>query len=69
MTVSARARTNVSHLDSYAIEAYNLRKTYRTRKGRQTALAGLDLKVRSAGVHGFLPEVFLSAAFRKFRAV
>jgi ABC-type multidrug transport system ATPase subunit len=54
MTVSARARTNVSHLDSYAIEAYNLRKTYRTWKGRQTALAGLDLKVPSAGVHGFL---------------
>jgi ABC-type multidrug transport system ATPase subunit len=54
MTVSARPRTNVSALDSYAIEAYNLRKTYRTRKGRQTALAGLDLKVPSAGVHGFL---------------
>jgi ABC-type multidrug transport system ATPase subunit len=54
MTVSARPRTKVSHLDSYAIEAYNLRKTYRTRKGRQTALAGLDLKVPSAGVHGFL---------------
>ena len=40
--------------DSYAIEAYNLRKTYRTRKGRRTAVDGLDLKVPLGGVHGFL---------------
>jgi ABC-type multidrug transport system ATPase subunit len=38
----------------FAIETTGLRKTYRTRKGRQVAVAGLDLKVPSGGVHGFL---------------
>lgn len=38
----------------FAIEATGLRKTYRSRKGRQVAVAGLDLKVPTAGVHGFL---------------
>ncbi len=38
----------------YAIEAYGLQKTYRTRKGRHHAVAGLDLKVPIGGVHGFL---------------
>ncbi len=38
----------------YAIEAYDLRKSYRTRKGRRMAVDGLDLKVPLGGVHGFL---------------
>ncbi len=38
----------------YAVETSGLRKTYRSRKGRQVAVAGLDLKVPSGGVHGFL---------------
>jgi ABC-type multidrug transport system ATPase subunit len=54
MTATARPRAITSALDSYAIEAYNMRKTYRSRKGRQVALAGLDLKVPAGGVHGFL---------------
>ncbi|MFP5282214.1 MAG: ABC transporter ATP-binding protein [Actinomycetes bacterium] len=39
---------------TYAVETQGLRKTYRTRKGRQTAVAGLDLRVPAGGVHGFL---------------
>ncbi len=38
----------------YAIQTEGLRKTYRTRKGRSVAVAGLDLTVESGGVHGFL---------------
>lgn len=38
----------------YAIEAYNLRKVYRTRDGQQAAVGGLDLRVPVGGVHGFL---------------
>jgi ABC-type multidrug transport system ATPase subunit len=38
----------------YAIEAYSLRKVYRTRKGKQAAVDGLDLRVPLGGVHGFL---------------
>jgi ABC-type multidrug transport system ATPase subunit len=38
----------------YAVEAYNLRKVYRTRNGRQAALGGLDLRVPLGGIHGFL---------------
>ena len=38
----------------YAIEALGLRKTYRSRKGRQIAVADLDLRVPVGGVHGFL---------------
>src|SRR5438874_839197 len=38
----------------YAVEALGLRKTYRTRRGRQVAVDGLDLRVPLGGVHGFL---------------
>lgn len=37
-----------------ALETRDLRKTYRTRRGRQVAVAGLDLHVPAGGVHGFL---------------
>ena len=37
-----------------AIATHDLRKTYRTRHGRQVAVAGLDLQVPVGGVHGFL---------------
>ncbi|HON73874.1 MAG TPA: ATP-binding cassette domain-containing protein [Dermatophilaceae bacterium] len=37
-----------------AIETSGLRKTYRTRRGRQVAVQGLDLHVPAGGVHGFL---------------
>lgn len=37
-----------------AIATSGLRKTYRTRRGLQVAVAGLDLAVPSGGVHGFL---------------
>jgi len=39
---------------AYAVEVSDLRKTYRTRKGRFQAVGGLDLKVPLGGVHGFL---------------
>jgi ABC-type multidrug transport system ATPase subunit len=42
------------HSSAYAIETAGLRKTYRTRKGRQVAVAELDLLVPNGGVHGFL---------------
>jgi ABC-2 type transport system ATP-binding protein len=38
----------------YAIEAYSLKKLYRTRNGKQAAVDGLDLRVPVGGVHGFL---------------
>ena len=38
----------------YAVQTVGLRKTYRTRRGRQAAVAGLDLNVATGGVHGFL---------------
>jgi ABC-type multidrug transport system ATPase subunit len=38
----------------YAVEAYNLRKVYRTRNGKQAAVDGLDLRVPLGGIHGFL---------------
>ena len=38
----------------YAVEAYSLRKVYRTRSGKQAAVDGLDLRVPLGGVHGFL---------------
>ena len=38
----------------YAVEAYSLRKVYRTRNGKQAAVDGLDLRVPLGGVHGFL---------------
>ncbi|MGI3785695.1 MAG: ABC transporter ATP-binding protein [Janthinobacterium lividum] len=37
-----------------AVSTTNLRKTYRTRKGRRVAVEGLDLRVPRGGVHGFL---------------
>ncbi len=37
-----------------AISTTGLRKTYRNRKGRHVAVAGLDLAVPLGGVHGFL---------------
>ncbi|WP_411285010.1 ABC transporter ATP-binding protein [Lapillicoccus sp.] len=37
-----------------AIATRGLRKTYRTRRGRQVAVQGLDLEVPAGGVHGFL---------------
>jgi ABC-2 type transport system ATP-binding protein len=37
-----------------AIETRGLRKTYRSRRGRSVAVAGLDLRVPRGGVHGFL---------------
>ncbi|MEO6792052.1 MAG: ATP-binding cassette domain-containing protein [Ornithinibacter sp.] len=37
-----------------AISTRGLRKTYRTRHGKQVAVAGLDLDVPVGGVHGFL---------------
>lgn len=39
---------------AYAVEVSDLRKSYRTRKGRHLAVGGLDLKVPLGGVHGFL---------------
>jgi ABC-type multidrug transport system ATPase subunit len=38
----------------YAVEAYSLRKVYRTWNGKQAAVDGLDLRVPMGGVHGFL---------------
>jgi ABC-2 type transport system ATP-binding protein len=38
----------------YAIEAYNLRKLYRTRHGKHAVVDGLDLRVRVGGIHGLL---------------
>ena len=55
MTLTAARRSVVveTYAD-YAIEAYNLRKVYRTRRGRHAAVDGLDLRVPLGGVHGFL---------------
>jgi ABC-type multidrug transport system ATPase subunit len=38
----------------YAVEAYGLRKVYRTWNGKQAAVDGLDLRIPMGGVHGFL---------------
>ena len=38
----------------FAVVTSDLRKTYRTRRGRQVAVEGLDLRVPRGGVHGFL---------------
>src|SRR4051794_32811184 len=55
MTVTAARRAVVVEAyPDYAVEAYNLRKVYRTRKGRRPAVDGLDLRVPLGGVHGFL---------------
>ena len=53
--VGARRRSVVaSPAVDYAIEAYSLRKVYRTHNGKQAAVDGLDLRVPVGGVHGFL---------------
>jgi ABC-type multidrug transport system ATPase subunit len=54
MTAVVGPRRAMPTTSTYAIETHALRKTYRTRKGRQVAVAGLNLKVPSGGVHGFL---------------
>src|SRR5918997_612476 len=51
---AARGSVVVESFADYAIEAYNLRKVYRTRGGRHAAVDGLDLRVPLGGVHGFL---------------
>jgi ABC-type multidrug transport system ATPase subunit len=51
---AARRAAALQPVESYAIEAYNLRKSYRSRRGRRMAVDGLDLKVPLGGVHGFL---------------
>ena len=54
-SVAARRRTVVRPpAVDYAIEAYSLKKVYRTRNGKQAAVDGLDLRVPVGGVHGFL---------------
>lgn len=54
MSVAIQARHARRPPDEPAIETRGLRKTYRTRKGRSVAVAGLDLRVVAGGVHGFL---------------
>ncbi len=54
MTETTMARPPSPRTTEYAVDTDGLRKTYRTRKGRQVAVAGLDLKVPNGGVHGFL---------------
>jgi ABC-type multidrug transport system ATPase subunit len=52
---SVRSRAVVaSPVVDYAVEAYSLRKVYRTRGGKRAAVDGLDLRVPIGGVHGFL---------------
>jgi ABC-type multidrug transport system ATPase subunit len=51
--VRRRAVLAPSTID-YAVEAYSLRKVYRTRNGKQAAVDGLDLRVPVGGIHGFL---------------
>jgi ABC-type multidrug transport system ATPase subunit len=41
-------------MSDLVIQTAGLRKTYRTRQGRQIAVDGLDLAVPAGGVHGFL---------------
>jgi ABC-type multidrug transport system ATPase subunit len=54
MTLTAARAVVVESYADYAVEAYNLRKVYRTRRGRRAAVDGLDLRVPLGGVHGFL---------------
>jgi ABC-2 type transport system ATP-binding protein len=52
---SVRRRAVVaSPVVDYAVEAYSLRKVYRSRGGKRAAVDGLDLRVPIGGVHGFL---------------
>lgn len=53
MTTSTTTSTTTS-AGELAISTRGLRKTYRNRKGRHVAVAGLDLDVPLGGVHGFL---------------
>jgi ABC-type multidrug transport system ATPase subunit len=53
--VDVRRRTVIAPPTvDYAVEAYSLRKIYRTRNGKQAAVDGLDLRVPVGGIHGFL---------------
>ena len=52
MTVAAPPRRASPR--ELAVETHALRKTYRTRRGRQVAVEGLELRVPRGGVHGFL---------------
>jgi ABC-type multidrug transport system ATPase subunit len=53
--VGARRRAVVAPpIVDYAVEAYDLRKVYRTRTGKQAVVDGLDLRVPVGGIHGFL---------------
>ena len=53
--VGARRRAVVAPpIVDYAVEAYSLRKVYRTRTGKHAAVDGLDLRVPVGGIHGFL---------------
>ena len=54
MTASAGPRHAMLPSTTYAVETHGLRKSYRTRRGRLMAVAGLDLMVPAGGVHGFL---------------
>ena len=54
MTQTAAPRHAPTHTGDLAIETNGLRKTYRSRKGQQVAVAELDLRVPRGGVHGFL---------------
>ncbi|GAA1427924.1 ABC transporter ATP-binding protein [Microlunatus lacustris] len=54
MPVTEARRARPQEPAAYAVEVSDLRKTYRTRKGRFQAVGGLDLKVPLGGVHGFL---------------
>ncbi len=54
MSVTVPHRAAVAAPRGYAVEVTDLRKSYRTRKGRHQAVGGLTLKVPLGGVHGFL---------------
>jgi ABC-type multidrug transport system ATPase subunit len=54
MTQTTAPPRHAARSTEFAVETDGLRKTYRTRKGTQVAVEGLDLKVPSGGVHGFL---------------
>jgi len=52
MTTSAAPRH--ARAPELAVSTTDLRKTYRSRRGRRVAVEGLDLRVPRGGVHGFL---------------
>jgi ABC-type multidrug transport system ATPase subunit len=54
MTETAVSRPASSRTVEFAVETNGLRKTYRSRRGPQVAVAELDLRVPNGGVHGFL---------------